>query len=110
MSSETTLSPDKEKKRPSVSSKCLLNIKTIVTQQVSSNRNNKNLCLRSPTSILPPLPLVNSLVPLKESSNHFNGAKTAEEKKRKKSQSLPNRNILIECLQKSSNKEFITNK
>jgi hypothetical protein len=71
MSNITKLSPDKEKKRPSVSSKCLLNIKSIVTQNVSLNSNNKNTCLRSPTSILPPLPLIDSLISSKESINHL---------------------------------------
>jgi len=61
MSNITTLSTDKEKKRPSVSSKCLLNIKSIVAQNVSLNSNNKNTYLRSSTSILPPLPLIDSL-------------------------------------------------
>jgi len=61
MSNLTTLSTDKEKKRPSVSTKCLLNIKSIVAQNVSLNSNNKNTYLRSSTSILPPLPLIDSL-------------------------------------------------
>jgi len=61
MSSINTLSSNKEKKRPSVSSKCLLNIKSIVAQNVSLNSNNKNTYLRSSTSILPPLPLIDSL-------------------------------------------------
>jgi len=109
MSNITTLSPNKEKKRPSVSSKCLLNIKSIVTQNVSLNSNNKTACLRSPTSILPPLPLVDSLVSSKESLNHLVDIKENEENKRNKSQSFSNQNILIEYLQKSDSKKS-TNK
>jgi hypothetical protein len=108
--SNVTLSPDKVNKRPSplrpfVSSKCLLNLKSIVTQNVSSNSHNKtpvstekqNLCQHLPTSIFPPLPLVDSLLPLLDSNNHV---EDIEENKRKKSHSSPNRNILNEYLQK----------
>jgi hypothetical protein len=112
MSSINTLSSNKEKKRPSVSSKCLLNIKSIVTQNVSLNSNNKNLCLRSSTSILPPLPLVDSLISSKESINHLNDI---EENKRIKLQAFSNENLSIEYLQKSdlkklSNKQISTTK
>jgi len=112
MSSINTLSSNKEKKRPSVSSKCLLNIKSIVTQNVSLNSNNKNLCLRSSTSILPPLPLVDSLISSKESINHLNDI---EENKQIKSQAFSNENLSIEYLQKSdlkklSNKQISTTK
>lgn len=51
----TKPSPNKEKKRPHVSSKFLLNIKSIVSQNVSLNTHNKN-------SSTPPLPLVDSLI------------------------------------------------
>ncbi|CAF3418912.1 unnamed protein product [Rotaria sp. Silwood1] len=114
MSNLTSLSPDKKnKKRPSVSSKCLLNIKSIVAHNVSANSNNKTACLHSPTSILPPLPLVNSLISSKDSINNLDNTKEIEEKSRKKSQSFPNKNILIECIQKSdlhntSEKQIIT--
>jgi hypothetical protein len=92
------LSPNKEKKRPSVSTKCLLNIKSIVTQNVSLNSNNKNAHLRSSISNPPPLPLVDLLVTSKESIHHVNDTKDIEEKKRNKLQS--NRNVLMEYLQK----------
>ncbi|CAF4225344.1 unnamed protein product, partial [Rotaria sp. Silwood2] len=106
MSNVTSLSPDKNKKRPSVSSKCLLNIKSIVTQNVSTNSNHKTACLCSPTSILAPLPLVDPLLSSKDSINNLNNTKEIEEKNQKKSQSFPNKNILIECIQKSDLKKI----
>jgi hypothetical protein len=105
MSHVTRLSPDKDKKRPSVSSKCLLNIKSIVAHNVSSNTTNKNACLRSSTSTLPPLPLIDLSIIPKENINHFDDRKDIEEKKRKKSQSFPNRNVLTEYLQKTDLKK-----
>ncbi|CAF1016011.1 unnamed protein product [Rotaria sordida] len=105
MSNTISLSPDKNRKRPSVSSKCLLNIKSIVTQNVSINNNNKTACLRSPTSIPPPLPVINSLISSKDSINNFDNTKEIENKNRKKSQSFPNQNILIECIKKSDLKK-----
>jgi hypothetical protein len=41
----------------------------------------------------------------KESINHLNDREEMDEKKQKKSQSLPNRNVLIEYLQKSDVKK-----
>jgi hypothetical protein len=105
MSNVTRLSADKEKKRPSVSSKCLLNIKSIVSQNVSSNTTNKNACLHSPTSAFPPLPLMDVTQTSKESINHLNDREEMDEKKQKKSQSFPNRNVLIEYLQKTDVKK-----
>ena len=72
-------------------------------QNVSLNTNNKNACLHSPTSIFPPLPLM--IKTSKESINHLNDSEEMDEKKRKKSQSLPNRNVLTEYLQKSDVKK-----
>ena len=68
MSNLTNIPVNKEKRRPSVSSKSLLNIKSIITQNISLNTNNKNISLHSSTtSILPPLPLINSLISSNES-------------------------------------------
>ena len=41
----------------------------------------------------------------KESINHLNDREVIDEKKRKKSQSFPNRNVLMEYLQKSDVKK-----
>ncbi|UJR26729.1 hypothetical protein I4U23_008044 [Adineta vaga] len=110
MSNVTTLSPNKEKKRPSVSSKCLLNIRSIVTQNVSSNRNNKNSSIQSSTSTLPPLPLTDSIIPLKESIDDvIRSAKENKGKKQTKSPTLPNRNVLTECLQIPPTKSITSN-
>jgi hypothetical protein len=97
MSNIPVVSPNKEKKRPSVSSKCLLNIKSIVIQNVSLNNNNKNVSIRSSASTLPPLPLESP----KESIDRLE----IEEKKANKIQLIPNRNILNEVLHKSSDKK-----
>jgi hypothetical protein len=97
MSNIPVVSPNKEKKRPSVSSKCLLNIKSIVIQNVSLNNNNKNVSIRSSASTLPPLPLESP----KESIDRLE----IEEKKANKVQLIPNRNILNEVLHKSSDKK-----
>jgi hypothetical protein len=102
MSNLTTLSVNKEKKRPSVSSKCLLNIKSIVAQNVSVNSNNKHVSLRSSTAILPPLPLE----VLKESIKHVDNRKNSEEKNRNKSQEY----IAKIDSKKSSNKQIDTKK
>ncbi len=98
MSNIPVVSPNKEKKRPSVSSKCLLNIKSIVIQNVSLNNNNKNVSIRSSASTLPPLPLESP----KESIDRLE----IEEKKANKVQLIPNRNILNEVLHKSSDKKI----
>jgi hypothetical protein len=90
MSNIPVLTPSKEKKRPSVSSKCLLNIKSIITQNVSLNNNNRNVS----TSTFPPLPLVSS----KESIDHV-------EIEDKKSKLIPNRNVLNDVLHKSLEKK-----
>jgi len=97
MSNIPVVSPNKEKKRPSVSSKCLLNIKSIVIQNVSLNNNNKNVSIRSSASTLPPLPLESP----KESIDRLE----IEEKKATKVQLIANRNILNEVLHKSSDKK-----
>ncbi|CAF0882488.1 unnamed protein product [Adineta steineri] len=104
-SNVTTLSPEKEKKRPSVSVKCLLNIKSIVTQNISSNRNSRN----SLTSTLPPLPLVDPLVSPKQSINHSNSTKEIEEATSKTLQSSSNQNVVIKCLEKSFNEQISPN-
>jgi hypothetical protein len=98
MSNIPVVSPNKEKKRPSVSSKCLLNIKSIVIQNVSLNNNNKNVSIRSSASTLPPLPLESP----KESIDRLE----IEEKKANKIQLIPNRNILNEVLHKSLDKKI----
>ncbi|CAF0887602.1 unnamed protein product [Adineta steineri] len=100
-----TVSPDKEKKRPFVSVKCLLNIKSIVTQNISSNRNSRN----SLTSTLPPLPLVDPLVSPKQSINHSSSTKEIEEATSKNLQSPSNQNVVIKCLEKSFNERISPN-
>lgn len=81
MSDINTLSPTKEKKRPSVSSKCLLNIKSLITQNVSLNTQNKNSSLRLSTTLLPPLPLIDSLITTKELNNEIHLKKLSKKQK-----------------------------
>lgn len=92
MSNVTTLSADQGKKRPSVSSKCLLNIRSIVTQNVSANRNSRNSSLH-----LAPLPLADDKIPSKEPINQVDSAKERQSKL----------NAVIESLQTSSTKAII---
>ncbi|CAF1453084.1 unnamed protein product [Adineta ricciae] len=92
MSNVTTLSADQGKKRPSVSSKCLLNIKSIVAQNVSANRNSRNSPLH-----LAPLPLADDKIPSKEPIGHVDGVKDRKSKL----------NAAIESLQTSSMKVAI---
>ncbi|CAF3653405.1 unnamed protein product [Rotaria socialis] len=113
MSSETHTSPEKIKKRPSVSSKCLLTIKSIVTQNVSANSSNKTRGIRSPISATAPLPLVDSFVSTKDSNKHSDNVKEIDERNRKKPQIVSTRRIVIDSknnfdLKKASDREIIT--
>jgi hypothetical protein len=83
MSDETLLS-NKERKRPNVSSKSLLNLKSIITQNVTLNENK-----------------CSSFQP----NDDFDEIKN---KKRKKSQTYPNSNVLIEYLTKPDLKQLST--
>lgn len=85
MSEISSSSSIKEKKRPSVSPKCLLNIKSIVTHNVSLNNNHRILSIRAP----PPLPLAVGT----ESIDH-------QENQRKKSQLSSSADLANELIQK----------
>ncbi|CAF5139134.1 unnamed protein product, partial [Rotaria magnacalcarata] len=113
MSSETHTSPEKIKKRPSVSSKCLLTIKSIVAQNVSANSSNKTRGIRLPISAPAPLPLVDSFVSTKDSNKHSDNVKEIDERNRKKPQTVSTRSIVIDSknnsdLKKASDREIIT--
>ena len=83
MSNVTTLSADQGKKRPSVSSKCLLNIKSIVAQNVSANRNTRNSSFH-----LAPLPLADDKISPKEPINHADSVKDRKSKLNSANESL----------------------
>jgi hypothetical protein len=85
MSNEILLS-NKERKRPNVSSKSLLNLKSIITQNITLNENK-----------------CSSFQP--NDDDDFDEIKN---KKRKKSQTYPNPNVLIEYLTKPDLKQLST--
>jgi len=96
--SDQKLLSNTERKRPNVSSKSLLNLKSIITQNVTSNNNIEKL---NEYKVSSPQP-----------NDDFD---EIENKKRKKSQTYPNRNVLIEYLtkpdlKKSSTQRIITSK
>ena len=85
MSEIHSISSIKEKKRPSVSPKCLLNIKSIVTHNVSSNNNPRNISSRSAP---PPLPLAVAKELNDQDENHHTQSQTSANGIRQKSDFL----------------------
>ena len=107
MSNVTTLSPDKIQKRPSVSSKSLLNIRSIIAQNVSANTVNRNTCSHLSTSVILPLTLDDSLVSSsKNYIHHQDNTENIAEKNRTTIQSFSNGNFLSKNRQKSDLKNI----
>lgn len=112
--SSTSLS-EKVKKRPCVSSKCILNIKSIVSQNLPKNVNNKNSNHRLSGSMPPPLPLINTSIVAKDSIKVIDDTNDIPERNGKKLQVVPTANILIDStsypdLKTVSDREIIETK
>jgi hypothetical protein len=90
MSDEILLS-DAERKRPNVSSKSLLNLKSIITQNVTLNNTIEKSTEYKFSSC--------------QQNDDFD---EIENKKRKKSQTFPNQNLLINYLTKPNLKQLST--